>query len=61
LPAPLPPPQQQEVPQQMFAPAPPSEEAITMLCAMGFERSAVEAALRTCDNNVEVAANRLMG
>ncbi|GMI01258.1 hypothetical protein TrVE_jg13783 [Triparma verrucosa] len=52
-------------PQQQFEPLPqtpePPEEAIENLMALGFEREAVVAALAGCDNNVEVAANRLMG
>ncbi|GMH89422.1 hypothetical protein TL16_g11452 [Triparma laevis f. inornata] len=39
----------------------PPEEAVTNLIALGFERDAVVEALKGCDNNVEVAANRLMG
>jgi len=39
---------------------PPSEEAIEQLTNMGFEREAVIAALRSTDNNVEAAANRLL-
>ena len=42
-------------------PPPPPEEAITMLTSMGFEREAVIRALQQTDNNVEAAANRLMG
>ena len=43
------------------SPPPPPEEAITMLTSMGFEREAVIRALQQTDNNVEAAANRLMG
>ena len=43
------------------APPPPSEEAIAQLMALGFERPAVLRALGNSDNNVEVAANRLLG
>lgn len=40
---------------------PPSEEAIELLLSMGFERQAVIRALQQTDNNIEAAANRLMG
>ncbi|OQS06718.1 hypothetical protein THRCLA_01258 [Thraustotheca clavata] len=40
--------------------APPSEAAIEQLTALGFEREQAIAALRTADNNVEAAANRLL-
>jgi len=46
--------------QQMTPPALPSEESISQLTAMGFERDAVIQALRASDNNLEVAANRLL-
>lgn len=39
---------------------PPSEETIESLTSMGFEREAVIRTLQQCDNNVEVAANRLL-
>jgi len=45
---------------QQFQPTPPSEEAIAQLTSMGFEREAVVRVLQQCDNNVEVAANRLL-
>ena len=41
-------------------PPPPSEEAIANLTAMGFDREAVIRILQQCDNNVEIAANRLL-
>ena len=40
---------------------PPSEEAVELLLSMGFERQAVIRALQQTDNNIEAAANRLMG
>jgi len=40
---------------------PPSEEAVELLLSMGFERQAVIQALQQTDNNIEAAANRLMG
>lgn len=46
--------------QPMPPSAPPSEEAIEQLTAMGFERDAVIRALGATDNNVEAAANRLL-
>ena len=42
------------------APEPP-EETVEMLMGMGFERERVLEVLKGCDNNVEVAANRLIG
>jgi len=48
--------QQQQLPR---AP-PPSEEAIQNLTSMGFDRDDVIRTLQQCDNNVEVAANRLL-
>ena len=42
-------------------PPPPPEEAISQLTSMGFAREAVIRALQQTDNNVEAAANRLMG
>jgi len=42
-------------------PPPPPEEAIDQLTSMGFERQAVIRALQQTDNNIEAAANRLMG
>mmetsp|Transcript_4603 Transcript_4603/g.8852 ORF Transcript_4603/g.8852 Transcript_4603/m.8852 type:complete len:298 (+) Transcript_4603:164-1057(+) len=42
-------------------PPPPPEEAIVQLTSMGFERQAVVRALQQTDNNIEAAANRLMG
>ncbi|EWM28854.1 Derlin [Nannochloropsis gaditana] len=41
-------------------PPPASEDAIQMLMGLGFERGAVVRALQGADNNVEVAANRLL-
>lgn len=41
--------------------SPPSEEAIETLMAMGFDHESVIRTLQQCDNNVEVAANRLLG
>ena len=45
-----------------FAPpaAPPSEENIAQLMSMGFARPAVEAALRFAENDVQIAADRLL-
>lgn len=40
---------------------PPPEDVIAQLTGMGFERQAVIRALQQTDNNVEAAANRLMG
>ena len=40
---------------------PPSEEQIQSLVGLGFDRPAVLRALEVCNNNVEVAANRLLG
>jgi len=42
------------------APSPPSDEDVATLVAMGFAEDAVKAALQAGDNNVEVAANRLL-
>jgi hypothetical protein len=42
-------------------PSSPPEEAIDQLTNMGFERQAVIRALQQTDNNIEAAANRLMG
>lgn len=39
---------------------PPSDEMVESLTSMGFEREAVVRTLQQCDNNVEVAANRLL-
>jgi len=39
---------------------PPSEEAVESLTSMGFERQAVIRTLQQCNNNVELAANRLL-
>lgn len=50
-----------------FPPAPPpepvepSDEAISRLMGMGFERDAVVAALRGAQNNEQLAVNRLIG
>ena len=52
--------QQQPRFEQPPAPDPPSEEAISTLMGMGFDREDVIGALGTCDNNLEVAANRLL-
>jgi hypothetical protein len=41
--------------------SPPSEEAIEALMAMGFDHESVVRTLQQSDNNVEVAANRLLG
>jgi Holliday junction resolvasome RuvABC DNA-binding subunit len=46
---------------QIHNPTPPPEEAIETLMAMGFDRENVTRVLQQCDNNVEVAANRLLG
>ena len=54
-------PQNQPQLQNVPAPPPPPEEAIETLMAMGFHREAVVRVLQQCDNNVEVAANRLLG
>mmetsp|Transcript_19260 Transcript_19260/g.27451 ORF Transcript_19260/g.27451 Transcript_19260/m.27451 type:complete len:336 (+) Transcript_19260:113-1120(+) len=57
-------PQNQPQPPDMnlpVAPPPPSEEAIETLMAMGFDRESVVRVLQECDNNLEVAANRLLG
>ena len=40
--------------------APPSEDQITQLTALGFERSRAVHALEQCENNVEAAANFLL-
>lgn len=40
---------------------PPSEENILSLMSLGFDRNAVLAALQTTGNNLEAAANRLLG
>mmetsp|Transcript_3830 Transcript_3830/g.5155 ORF Transcript_3830/g.5155 Transcript_3830/m.5155 type:complete len:321 (-) Transcript_3830:318-1280(-) len=60
--APVPPrpPMNNAPPAQQFQPTPPSEETITQLTSMGFEREAVVRALQQTDNNVEAAANRLL-
>jgi hypothetical protein len=42
-------------------PPPPPEETIDQLMNLGFERQAVIRALQQTDNNIEAAANRLMG
>ena len=42
-------------------PPPPPEEALDQLMNLGFERQAVIRALQQTDNNIEAAANRLMG
>mmetsp|Transcript_14295 Transcript_14295/g.29376 ORF Transcript_14295/g.29376 Transcript_14295/m.29376 type:complete len:117 (+) Transcript_14295:161-511(+) len=42
-------------------PPPPPEDTVVMLMGMGFERDRVLEVLKGCDNNVEVAANRLIG
>lgn len=48
-------------PTPQFPVTPPaSEEMIESLTSMGFERDAVIRTLQQCDNNVEVAANRLL-
>ncbi|KAG7385204.1 UBA/TS-N domain [Phytophthora pseudosyringae] len=43
-----------------MAAAPPSEDAIQQLTALGFDRERALQALQTTDNNVEAAANRLL-
>lgn len=43
-----------------MAAAPPSEDAIQQLTALGFERHQALRALQSTDNNVEAAANRLL-
>jgi len=47
--------------QETHAPTPPPEEAIETLMAMGFDRERVIGVLQQCENNLEVAANRLLG
>jgi len=47
--------------EQMPPMNPPSEENIEQLVAMGFDREAVIRALTETDNNLEHAANRLLG
>jgi len=47
-------------PQPTLMTPPPSEEIVETLTSMGFEREAVLRVLQQCDNNVEVAANRLL-
>ncbi|CAM9239683.1 unnamed protein product [Phaeothamnion confervicola] len=42
-------------------PPPPPEEAIETLQGLGFDREAAIRALQATDNNVEAAANRLLG
>jgi hypothetical protein len=39
----------------------PPDEKIQTIMELGFERDAAIAALRSADNNVEVAAGRLFG
>ncbi|KAF1779230.1 Ubiquitin-associated domain [Phytophthora cactorum] len=43
-----------------MAAAPPSEDAIQQLMALGFDRERALQALQSTDNNVEAAANRLL-
>ncbi|KAL3657186.1 hypothetical protein V7S43_017848 [Phytophthora oleae] len=43
-----------------MAAAPPSEDAIDQLTALGFDRERALQALQSTDNNVEAAANRLL-
>lgn len=43
-----------------MAASPPSEDAIQQLMALGFDRERALQALQETDNNVEVAANRLL-
>ncbi|CAI5742061.1 unnamed protein product [Hyaloperonospora brassicae] len=43
-----------------MAAAPPSEDAVQQLMVLGFDRERALQALRTADNNVEAAANRLL-
>lgn len=52
--------QQQPAFQASPQPPPPSEDAIANLTALGFDRESVITTLGQCDNNVEVAANRLL-
>jgi hypothetical protein len=40
--------------------APPSEEQIASITALGFERARAVHALEQCENNVEAAANFLL-
>uniref|UniRef100_A0A7S2UAT2 UBA domain-containing protein n=1 Tax=Attheya septentrionalis TaxID=420275 RepID=A0A7S2UAT2_9STRA len=44
----------------MMQSTPPSEDSIAQLTSMGFDRDSVVRVLGQCDNNVEVAANRLL-
>lgn len=46
--------------QRMETPA-PSEEDITLLMGLGFDRETVVRVLRSSGNNTEAAANRLLG
>ena len=39
---------------------PPPDDVVETLISMGFEREAVLRVLQQCDNNVEIAANRLL-
>jgi len=40
---------------------PPSEQDIQLLVSLGFDRDTVVRVLRSCGNNTEAAANRLLG
>lgn len=39
----------------------PSEQDIQLLMGLGFDRDTVVGVLRSCGNNTEAAANRLLG
>jgi len=42
-------------------PPPPSEEALEAIISLGFDRQAAVQALRDSNNNIDVAASRLLG
>lgn len=46
--------------QRMETPA-PSEQDVELLMGLGFDRDTVVRVLRSCGNNTEAAANRLLG
>jgi hypothetical protein len=52
--------QQQQQPQHIPPPFVPNPAAIATLMGLGFARDDVVRVLQTCDNNVEVAADRLL-